>query len=249
MTRKSQLALPSLTKLAGALLCAAAIAAPAQAANIGFEADYSMSFGSGDTYSESGYKMTFEAYDPTAVGSAVGSLIDSSDPFACVNMACPIGGDGLYYGAFNDSIVWLESETAGAQFQFNSIDASFIGADPDLGSYPAVAGLLRIQGWLADGSWMTQDLLLDRPGPGGFSFGRYEFDGLFAATEFVYAAMFGFVCDAVGDCTAFNSNQGQFAIDNLNLTDIPGEVPEPASVALFGLGMMGLLAAARRRKA
>lgn len=246
MNRKSHTALPSfgstLTKLAAGLFGAAAIAAPAQAATIGFQADYSMSFGSGDTYKENGYKMTFEAYHPDSEGTAVGAIIDSSDPFACVNMACPVNGDGMYYGAFNDSIVWLENDNRGL-FKFDSIDASFIGASPSLGSYPLYAGLLRIQGFTRDGASMVQDILLDGPGAGGFTFGSYAFDGLFADTQFVRAALFGFVCNTAGTCSAFTTNQGQFAIDNVNL------VPEPASIAIFGLGLVGLTAAARRRKA
>ena len=46
------MALPSFTRIAGALLAAVAFAAPAQAAKIGFEGGYSMPYGSGDTYTE-----------------------------------------------------------------------------------------------------------------------------------------------------------------------------------------------------
>lgn len=249
MTRKSHMASSSFSstfaKLAGAAVAAAAFAAPAQAGSIGFNADYSIPFGSGDTWTEAGYKLTFEAYDASAVGSAVGSLIDSSDPYPCVDMACPVGGDGMYYGALNDSIVWIESATRGAQFRFDSLDASFIGAFASLGNYPIISGLLRVQAWTADGNYVLQDLLLDGPGATGFQWGTYNFGGAFASTSFVQAALFGFVCDSTGSCDAFGTNQGQFAIDNINLA----EVPEPMSAALFGLGALGLAAAARRRKA
>lgn len=246
MTRKSQSALPSLcsplAKFGIAVLGAAAIAAPAQADTITFNGGAGMLFGSGDTWQEKGYTMVFEDYDPANVGALVGAIVDPTDPGYCVDMACPVNGDGGYYGAFNDSIVWLMSDTPGALFHLKSIDASFIGLDAALGGYPIYSGLLRMQGFLADGSYLVQDLLLDGPGSSGFEFGRYAPFDTFANTGFVQIAMFGFTCDAAGDCNAFSSNRGQFAIDNIVL------VPEPASIALFGLGFAGLAAAARRRR-
>ena len=204
-----------------------------------------MAFGSGETYREAGYSMLFEAYDASAVGSAVGAILDGTDPTACVDMACPVGNPGYYYGAFNDSIVWLSSETAGQRFNINSIAASFIGSNPSLGSYPAVSGLLRIQGWLADGSWVTQDIALNGPTGAGFDFGTYLMPTAFSSLNFVQAAMFGFTCNTTGTCNAFSTNRGQFGIDDLEVT----AVPEPATALIFGLGLAGLVAGARRRKA
>ncbi len=247
------MALPSLTsplaKFAAAALGAAAIAAPAQGATINFDAGAGMVFGSGDTWQESGYTMRMEAYDPADTGSLVGAIVDTSDPGYCISMACPINGDGGYYGAFNDSIVWLASETAGASFMMKSIDASFIGLDAALGGYPIYSGLLRMQGFLADGTHLLQDLLLDGPSSQGFLFGSYSPFETFANTAFVRIALFGFTCDAAGDCAAFETNRGQFAIDNLVLEDALAEVPEPASLAIFGLGLAALAARARRRQA
>lgn len=249
MTRKSHMALPSFGptfgKLAAATLAAAAFAAPAQAGIVGFDADYSMAFAHGDTWTEAGYKLTFDAYKNGADGSnGVGAIIDSTDPWPCIGGACPVNGDGTYYGAFNDSVVWLESATQNARFRFNSLDASFIGAFPSLGAYPIISGILSVQALTADGQTLIRDLYLDGPGANGFEFGTYFFDAAFASADLLQVGMFGYVCDVTGSCNAFGTNQGQFAIDNLNLT----EVPEPASIALFGMGAMGLLAAARRRR-
>lgn len=249
MIRKSQMALPStstFTKFAGAVLAATVLAAPAQAGVVRFDADYSMPVAHGDVWVENGYKLVFDAYHPDADGNtAVGSIIDGSDPWPCVDMACPIGGDGTYYGAFNDSVVWLSSKTNGAQFQLKSIDASFIGAFADLNAYPAISGLLRMQAIRADNTYELIDLPLFGPGANGFQFDTYSLLAPWSTMNFVEIAMFGMVCDASLTCVPFSSNQGQFAIDNIVLA----EVPEPVSAAIFGLGLIGLVAGARRRKA
>jgi hypothetical protein len=248
MIRKSHVALPlgsTLTKILGATLATAVLAAPAQAGVIGFETGYGTAVGSGETYSEAGFNLLFEAFDFTAVGSAVGAIIDGTDPFACVDMACPVGNEGYYYGAFNDSIVYVNSQTNGQRFNVKSFDASFIGANASLGSYPATAGLLRMQGWLADGRTTTIQFRLDGPGVTGFDFGKYLVPSAFSSLDFVQVAIFGLACNTTGTCTPFQTNQGQFGIDNLELT----AVPEPASALLFGLGLAGLVAGARRRKA
>ena len=55
-----------------------------------------------------------------------------------------------------------------------------------------------------------------------------------------------FSCDFDGECNAFNSNQGQFALDNIS--DVSA-VPEPSTYAMLGLGLALVGFAARRRAA
>jgi len=249
MTRHARLASPTfgltVATFCGAALGAAALAAPAQAATIGFESGYG-AVAHGASYQESGFSMYFDANRTGAdSSSAVGAFVDGSDPWAC-DMACPVNNAGMYYGAFNDSVVWITAHENNP-FRMLGLDASFIGHTTELGGYPAVSGLLRAQGFRAEGSSEILTLALDGPSNSGFEFGNYGL-GAFSQLAFVEVALFGFVCNLSGSCTAFGTNQGQFAIDNVNLELAEvADVPEPASALLFGLGLAGLAAGARRR--
>lgn len=250
MIRKSHFAAPSpsgtFKQLAAAVLGAAAFAAaPAQAGVIGFDGWYGPVEGT-QVYTESGFNLGFYANVPgDGAGTLVGEFIDGSDPTYCVSMACPVNNPGMYYGAFNDSYIDITSFTNGQRFKVKSVDASFIGASPVLGSYPTYPGFLRLQGIRADGSSALQDFVFGRPSAAGFQFGHFNPTAAFAANEFVELLMFGFVCDSVGQCKAFQTNQGQFGVDNIELT----AVPEPASALILGLGLAGLVAARRRKAA
>ena len=161
MIRKSHIAAASpsgtFKTLAAAALGAAALAcAPAQAGVIGFEGYYGPVEGT-QVYTESDFNLGFYAnVAGGGAGSFVGEFIDGTDPTYCVNMACPVNNPGMYYGALNDSYIDITSTTNRQRFKVKSLDASFIGASPALNSYPAVTGLLRLQGIRVDGSSALQ---------------------------------------------------------------------------------------------
>lgn len=250
MTRKSTFAPATaargtLTKLFGTLAIGAAVfGTSAQAATIDFEG-LAGGVASGEVYQQNGYNLGFYSNVPGGEGSYVGSFFDGSDKTACIDLACPVNNPSTYYGALNDSYIDLYNADPLVRFQIKGFDASFIGGVASLSGYPAVSGLLRIQAYLADGSYALETYQLAGPGANGFNFGRYTTSAAFGNQLFTEALFFGYFCRADGSCSAFSSDKGQFALDNLQLS----EVPEPASMALFGLGLVGLTVAARRRQA
>jgi hypothetical protein len=229
--------------LGAALVAAAAAAAPAHAGVIDFEG-YAGMVGGGEEWDQAGYSVGFYANTADGgVGTLVGQFIDGNDSSCDTqSMACPANTSGTYYAALNDSYLDIMFNN-GPGFQIKSFDASFVGGSPSLNSYPNPPGLIRVQAFTATGGYLIQDYWLNGPTPTGFRLDHFNATGAFANTTFVEALVFGYSCNTSGNCSAFSSDKGQFAIDNITLND----VPEPATAAIVGLGLLGLGAARRRR--
>ncbi len=234
------------------LLCAAALSAaaaivPAQADVIDFEGYFGPT-AHAEAIQTAGYNVGFYSLVNGAKPGEdlAGSFLDGSDPESCDvnNTRCPVNNPTTYYGALNDSYVDIMSSTSRTRFSVKGFDASFIGGAAALDSYPAVAGLLRIQGFFGNGTFASETYQLAGPSSAGFNFGHYNTTAAFSKLAFKEVAMFGFVCNNQGDCSAFNSDRAQFGIDNIELA----VVPEPASFLLFAIGMIGMGAVARRRR-
>lgn len=216
--------------------------------------------------------VTFEGFDPTFVGDSdyfeqagvyltgysnvvgsqpgdlVGAIVDGSDLAGgpCYGLACPTNNQTTFYAGLNDGILQLDPTATGQSIHVYSVDASFIGATQG-GTYPVVSGLLQIQGFYANGASDTVRFNLAGPTSGNFNFKTYTTSAAFAAEGFAAVDIFAYVCDTSGSCKAFQNNQGQFAIDNINLGPTVSAVPEPASWLMLGLGLAGIAAAARRK--
>ncbi len=197
----------------------------------------------GDEFLQGSYY--FDAFSNAAgatVADLVGAMINGSDLSACFGVVCPTNNSTTFFGALNDGVVAF-GRTDGQSFSVNGFDASFIGASSS--ALPPVSGLLRLQGVTSAGTSLSQTFQLAGPDTSGaLGFGRYLTNGSFASTQFATVYAFGFACNTDGACSAFSSDRGQFALDNLNVS----AVPEAETSAMFAMGLLAMGATVRRRR-
>jgi PEP-CTERM motif len=177
-----------------------------------------------------------------APGDLVGAILTGSDlSSACAGLNCPSNNSTTFLAGVNDGLFAIGA-VGDALFRFAGFDASFIGAQG--ATLPAIPGRVRLQGVRADDTTITQIFNLGGlSSTGALSFRSYATTGAFSTTLFKYVFFFGDVCNAAQtSCAAFSNDQGQFAIDNINVT----AVPEPSTWALM-LGGLVAAAAVRRR--
>lgn len=182
----------------------------------------------------------------TVGADLVGALVNGSDLSTCFSVACPTNNASTFYTSLNDGVLAL-GRLDNKTFTVNSFDASFLGG-ADIGTLPAVSGLLRLQGITAAGASLTQTYQLAGPSGSALGFASYATAGIFATTQFQTLYAFGFACDTQGSCSAFSTNRGQFALDNIQLTSVTA-VPEPETWALMLMGLAGVGALSRRQRA
>lgn len=206
--------------------------------------------------------LTFEGYGDTAITDGVGAelgkyyletggggfgLIGNTAGTCTSDMACPANNASTYFASLADGYAFLEM-LDGSAFSLASIDASFLGFNGQ--SYPSlVAGLLRVTAFDALGQ-VGSEIYLNLTGPsnGAFNFSTFDLTALGGGSLFTTVRFVSYACE-VGSTTCNRSNnQAQFALDNL-VTVNASDVPEPGSFALMGLGLFGIGAMARRRKA
>lgn len=228
---------------AAALLALTAGMAPAAMAGVIDFNNFDNTFvGHSDYFETGGFRLTGESNVAGAnPGDLVGAVLDGSDRYSC-DIACPTNNSSNYYAALNDGILFLEASQPGGLVSVQGFDASFIGHAQGI-SYPAVSGLLRLQGFYADGSSVYETYQLGGPIGGNFQFQHYDTSASFGSQQFASVAFFGFSCNTAGSCSAFSTNKGQFALDN-----IVASVPEPSTYAMLLLGLGAVGFAARRRQ-
>lgn len=198
--------------------------------------------GHGDEFYESGFWLDTGSNQQDALpGDLVGAIVDGADVAnTCFSVVCPSNNPTHYFTALNDGYLAL-GLLNNQPFSINSFDASFVAAFGDL--VPDTSLILRILGNKADGSGsLANDFELGGLEGGVLNFYSYITDPIFAAAQFDYVFFYGFACNNNDtNCTAFGTDKGQFALDNINTTT----VPEPAPLFLLSIGMMAMFV--RRR--
>ncbi len=229
---------------AAALVLSAGLA---QADVITFEEPAPQLLGHQDEFYQGAFFLgTYSNADDTKPGDLVGALISGADLSTCFSVACPTNNPSTFFTSLNDGFLFL-SRMDGKTFSVNSFQASFLGG-ADIGSLPAVSGLLGLQGETADGTSLSQSYQLAGPSGGELSFAQYTTAGEFATTQFKFLYAYGFACDASGSCSAFSTNRAQFALDNIELNTVTA-VPEPETWAVMLMGLAGVGALSRRQRA
>lgn len=178
-------------------------------------------------------------------GDLVGALIDGADSAnICSALTCPTNATGTYLAGLNDGYL-IFGAVDGSPLRLTSFSASFIGAQGD--TLAAVPGILRISAVsAANATLATVDFnLAGLNGAGALSFATFSNTGALATTNAAFYRVRAAYCDTTGACSFTSTNKGQWALDNINVT----AVPEPSQWALFGLGLAGVAAIARRRRA
>ena len=175
----------------------------------------------GDSFSESGFKMTVD-FDAGIVDAGLALA-----PFA------PTGNATQFYTQLNDGALILQ-RSDGGHFNLDGFSAAFVPLSVDPAA-PTVMVALDLESgygvaWLFGASTNNN-----------FPFLTYNYPADFAVFQNVTAVEF-FACSLLGPCDSPTKNNGQFAIDNINVT----AVPEPTTVALMTLGLLGLGIRARR---
>jgi hypothetical protein len=201
---------------------AAAITSGASAATITFNVPHM-----GKVQNEAGYSTTINGNLSIQIGShqCAPSCADNGTIFYASEPSP--GNNDPYISVYaQDGHAFTLGSFDGAEFPFSG-QANFGWA----------AGI-RVTGFLLDGRVVGEDFALDQFNDGSWSpladFQTFEPTLSYAFKEIRFSGLLG--------------NGYGFAIDNVVLEDyIAAEVPEPASLALFGLGLIAL--GARRKQA
>jgi len=210
---------------------AAAMAAPALAevTTIDFEgASLTGLYFADESFTQNGFKMTVD-FDA--------GIVDRADP---LDPNAPTGNATQVYSQLNDGGLIVERSDGGL-FDLLGFDAAFIPLNPAATGTTVMVAVGRF----ADNSTDALAWLFAPKNGSGFAFANYSDTVDFASfSQINQVEFFACVYDQSGICATASQNNGQFAIDNIQV----GYVPEPGSLALVALSLMGL-AASRRRSA
>jgi len=221
-----------------ALVAATLVPFAAHAVIIDFEGDLLNNlYLPGDSFTQNGFRMT-QGFDSGIVDFGANAL----------GAAAPTNNITQLYTNLNDGEL-IFSSLSSLPFSLNGFQAAFV---PLLGSHaPAqVIAVVALGTTLTNAQVAIAFLLGDTTSTTtGSPFLSFSGAANFAGFTNLKTLEF-FTCAVVNGqaCTVPTNNNGQFALDNVNLTIAAAPIPEPETTALMALGLMVLTAVARRRR-
>ena len=154
-------------------------------------------------------------------------------------LVAPTGNNTQFYFNSNDGGLILARED-GRRFNLDGFSAAFV---PKVGATQNI--VIVAYGWLADNTNVgTYFGLGDTTNGAVHPFGLYNNPLDFSNfTDLVQLEFFACVLDTAV-CGTTSRNNAQFALDDIQLST----VPEPTTLALMALGLLGLLGRGRRNR-
>jgi len=192
--------------------------------------------------------------DVTGGGGLVGQWSKGSDPSSCLDGACPSGNSSSFLSVFDDGLVHV-GKLSGTSVLFSSAQVAFLKASGDVAGTTGM--YMAVEADRADGSYAVWAVPVTGTGSfvsltatvaGGLAGGQFlGGTGSLLSGNVTDLFFYAYYCDpASGNCSAFKTNKGQFAIDNIAL-DVSA-VPEPSEWLLMAAGLGAIGTIARRRR-
>jgi len=146
--------------------------------------------------------------------------------------APPSGNSTQFYTQLNEGFLTL-TRADGGLFNLNSFDAAFVPLVPAASGQTTIAAV----GTKADGKQVGWAFLFAPAAGGSYQFAQYSGAEFSVYTNLKSVEFFACSLDGGQVCTLPLQNNGQFALDNINVT---AAVPEPSAALLLGMGLAGM---------
>lgn len=220
-----------LQKMAVAALSFGAVLGTASAGTVDFEdvalvnGSYSYYSGSTTEFVSGGFSFNFQ----TSLSGYVGNQ-------QLCSPACPVNGTKIALAPYGSTLTMARSN--GGTFTLQSFDGAGAFNFNEWGSPGYIPNKIHVSGFTADGTQFVNSFAVDKSAASGpLPFASYTLDELF--TDLVSVSFYS--------SGSVSSTYNGFAIDNIKVADKAAAVPEPSSLALFGLGLIAYAASRRRR--